>query len=167
MQGKLRSEDWIFTPDRTEKVLAARRPADISDRIPLLSLSSPYCAKARFSRAVSSRSHCSVLLFKNFVFTEIKIRVCCVHPVPPGGALRPIATYVGAGSDGRFRVARRAMRQADERKRVVPTPRRWCQVSPMFFGEATGAIKPGTPGRARISRKPSRRECRTVSAYLW
>jgi hypothetical protein len=84
-------------------------------------------------------------VFQKFAFTEIKIRVCCAYPVPPGGALRPIATYVGAGSDGRLGIARRAMRQGDERKRVVPTPRRWCQVLLMSFGEATRAIKPGTP----------------------
>ena len=39
------------------------------------------------------------------------------------------------------------------------------------FRKATGAIKPGTPaaprGERAISRKPSCRECRFVSAYLW
>ena len=30
MQGRLRLEAWIFIPDRTQNVLAARRPADIS-----------------------------------------------------------------------------------------------------------------------------------------
>ena len=49
--------------------------------------------------------------------------------------------------------------QADERNRVVLIPRRWDQVSDDEF-EATEANKPGTPGRARISRKPLRRECR-------
>jgi hypothetical protein len=38
------------------------------------------------------------------------------------------------------------------RNRVVPTPRRWRQVLPRRFGETTVAIKPGTPGRSRISR---------------
>jgi hypothetical protein len=33
MQGRVRLEAWIFIPNRTKNVLAARRPADISDRI--------------------------------------------------------------------------------------------------------------------------------------
>ena len=47
------------------------------------------------------------------------------------------------------------------RNRVVLMPRRWHQA----LGDdprATEAIKPGTPGRSRISRKPSRRECRLL-----
>src|SRR6185312_6756460 len=51
------------------------------------------------------------------------------------------------------------------RSRVVLTPRRWCQVC--GDPQATEAIKPGTPGRARISRKTIARgmpEC--VRLYL-
>jgi len=47
------------------------------------------------------------------------------------------------------------------RNRVVLTPRRWCQACEMIT-QATVAKKPGTPGRARISRKPLRRGCRSV-----
>ena len=35
------------------------------------------------------------------------------------------------------------------------------------FREATVANKPGAPRRSRISRKPSRRECRLFSAHLY
>ena len=42
---------------------------------------------------------------------------------------------------------------ADERNRVVLIPRRWDQVLSMKVDETTGANKPGTPGRARSSRK--------------
>ena len=39
---------------------------------------------------------------------------------------------------------------------------------PINHRQATEAIKPGTPGRARqYARKPSRGERRIVSAYLW
>ena len=58
-------------------------------------------------------------------------------------------------------VARRATLDADERNRVVPIPRRWNQPPGREPG-GTVANKPGTPRRSRISRKPSRRECRSV-----
>ena len=48
------------------------------------------------------------------------------------------------------------------RNRVVPMPRRWQQVCRLMNRQATEANKPGTPGRSRISRKPSRRECRLI-----
>jgi hypothetical protein len=57
--------------------------------------------------------------------------------------------------------------RADERNRAVPTPRRWRQASRETFARATEANKPGTPGRPRISRKPSRRECRLFWLNLW
>ena len=81
------------------------------------------------------------------------------------GASRSSRT-LGAGCDGRFGNARRAC-QRGQQNRVVPTPRRWCQVS-RKFREATVAIKPGTPGRARYKLlTPSRREGRVKPANLW
>ena len=55
----------------------------------------------------------------------------------------------------------------DERRRVVLIPRRWDQVLRTDVREATVAKKPGAPRRARISRKPSRRECRLIRLNLW
>jgi hypothetical protein len=60
-------------------------------------------------------------------------------------------------------VSRGERRESGRRNRVVLIPRRWGQV----LGDnprATVAIKPGTPGRARISSKPLRREGRIASA---
>ena len=83
----------------------------------------------------------------------------------------------GAGCDGRGRCQLTSDVARGWRNRVVPIPRRWDQalddgdVGPAGVTrrdlKVTEAIKPGTPGRARISRTPSCRECRNVSAYLW
>ena len=44
MQGRLRLEAWIFIPDRTQNVLAARRPADISGLVQVRSPAPPLIA---------------------------------------------------------------------------------------------------------------------------
>jgi len=87
------------------------------------------------------------------------------HPDSTGGAARDRhgrwerdAMDARAALDGRGRCGRR--------NRGVLTPRRWCQVS-RAIREATVAKTLGTPGSPRISRKPSRRECRIVRRYLW
>ena len=86
---------------------------------------------------------------------------------------RPASTRRGASADRHERGKKDAMDvqpwrdergRADERNRAVPTPRRWRQASRETFAGATEAKKPGTPGRPRISRKPSRRECRVAPA---
>jgi len=80
----------------------------------------------------------------------------------PGSAKRGgrVVTDVEAGSDGRFRLRLTSAGRSGRQNRVVPIPRRWDQACGTFIPQATEARKPGTPGRARISRKPLRRECR-------
>jgi hypothetical protein len=99
------------------------------------------------------------------------------HPAPTGGAARDRHDTLDAGCDGRedvqARLSRRRKHPRGRRNRVVLIPRRWDQVRGLAmsaFGptrrdqRATEAKEQGTPGRARISRNPSRRECRIASA---
>jgi hypothetical protein len=55
------------------------------------------------------------------------------------------------------------------RSRVVLAPRRWCQVpGKLTLLRDDGDKKARSPGRTRRKPlKPSRRECRNGSAYLW
>src|SRR5579859_6998631 len=70
-----------------------------------------------------------------------------------------------AGCGGCVGVARRAARMRTAKSRG-PVPPTLGSSLPEVIRQATVANKPGTPGRSRIRRKPSRRECRHVSAYL-
>src|SRR5581483_12389243 len=109
----------------------------------------------------------SSLARKNIYLSEIRKQ--------PYISTRPALATEGVSRSSRH-VARDAMDavvpQGERRfrvrsSRVVLIPRRWNQAN----GDdpfAMGARKPGTPGRARSSRKePSCRECRMISAYLW
>jgi hypothetical protein len=71
-------------------------------------------------------------------------------PHSSGGAYASSRT-LGAGCDGRSSAADECC-CFGRRNRVVLTPRRWRQVLLRRFSGATVAIKPGTPGRSRISR---------------
>jgi hypothetical protein len=74
------------------------------------------------------------------------------HPASTRGTLRPIVTKREAGCDGCVDCARRAqpMRTAKSRGPDAPTlASSWRKMNP----PATEANKPGTPGRAHISRQ--------------
>jgi hypothetical protein len=81
-----------------------------------------------------------------------------------------IVTDVGSGMRWTRPCRKTSDADADERNRVVLIPRRWDQPPGLAISALTGrtrrepggteANKPGTPRRARISRKPLRRECR-------
>ena len=125
------------------------------------------CANAGFFRDVSTGSQHPIRSLKIFLPFFRKI---CFHPA------RPDSTRRGVSADRHERGKLDAMDvpalrdeqgRADERNRAVPTPRRWRQASRETFARATEANKPGTPGRPRISRKPSRRECRLIRLNLW
>ena len=64
----------------------------------------------------------------------------------------PIAADVGAGCDGRAGVARRAIKVRTAKSRGPDAPTLASSPGGRFPSKATGAIKPGTPGRSRISR---------------
>ena len=104
---------------------------------------------------------------KYFAFPEARIR-CMSPPVP-----LPLG---GAARDRHGRWRRDAMDakvfsaacRADESiacgraKSCCPDPPTLGSSLRVTSSQATEANKPGTPGRPRISRKPSRRECRSV-----
>ena len=74
-----------------------------------------------------------------------------------------VVTNVDAGYDGRFGFARRARTKRTAKSRGPDPPTLGSSSPGRLQGRssrATVAIKPGTPGRARISRNPSCRECR-------
>jgi hypothetical protein len=101
----------------------------------------------------------------SFRFSE-KYGCLCASCFRSEGALRPIVTNVGSGMRWTRRRARRAWLAADGE--IVWSWRpdagvKFCET----FRRATVAKKPGTPGRARYKRKPSRRECRLLRLDLW
>jgi hypothetical protein len=107
---------------------------------------------------------------KNIYLSE-KRKPCFNTPVPRSPKRRiAIVTTRGAGCDGRGWL-RGDRDQRVRSSRVVLIPRRWDQVLSMMIDKATGASKPGTPGRARY--KPSNHRAgnaglfrRTCSDYL-
>jgi len=72
------------------------------------------------------------------------------RPVPLEGRTRN-ATFVGTGCDGRSRLARRARRGRTVKPRGPDLPTLRSSLA-RRFREATGANKPGAPGRVRSSR---------------
>src|SRR5581483_10376560 len=102
------------------------------------------------------------------LFTKIGTRVYSLPSRLDKRGVRPIVTEREAGCDGRCWCAGDVHRSVRS-SRVVLIPRRWNQAC-RDDRQTTGASTPGTPGRARSSRKPSRRECRmfrpTCSEYL-
>jgi hypothetical protein len=96
------------------------------------------------------RNACQALRAKIFFFPKHRI-YDLTKPSRPHEGRNAIVTIRGAGCDGRASAARRAARRVRS-SRVVLSPRRWGQAN----GDdpfATEANKPGTPGRARSSRK--------------
>jgi hypothetical protein len=79
-----------------------------------------------------------------------KHRQISAHPVHQEGRIM-IATNAGQDAVAAGLFARRA-RNGGRSSRVVLSPRCWGQACQSNL-QATGAIKPGTPGRARSSRK--------------
>ena len=57
--------------------------------------------------------------------------------------------------------------QSGRRNRVVLAPLGWRQAGEVMISPATVTNKSRTPGRSRISRNPSRRECRMIWLNLW
>jgi hypothetical protein len=76
--------------------------------------------------------------------------------------------HVGRGCDGRGWHVRRARRTRTVKSRgpgtpwLVPSWRQCLRIAPM-----TVTKRSWTPGRTRISRKPSHRECRLIRLNLW
>ena len=65
---------------------------------------------------------------KYFAFSEAKIR-CMVRPVPhPSEGRIAIVTDVGCGMRWTLWLRATSAAQGGRQSRVVPTPRRWCQV---------------------------------------
>jgi len=115
-----------------------------------------------------SRTH---RLAQNFSLRKSEI----VHILSPSrshmrGASRSSRT-LKAGCDGRnggahgFRADER--RWCGRRSRVVLAPLGWCQVGEVMISQATVTKRSWTPGRSRIRRNPSRRECRMIRLDLW
>jgi hypothetical protein len=99
---------------------------------------------------------------KHFAFSETRSGVCRNHPASSRGALRPIVTKREAGMRWTRWLASddcRPMRTSEIVWSRLPTLR---SSAARRIAGATVANKPGTPRRARISREPSRRECRHV-----
>src|ERR1700738_4985238 len=72
------------------------------------------------------------------------------NPVPPPFEGRfAIVTDVGGGMRWTQAVLKTRAPACGRRRRVVLTPRRWCQVRERQLSRATVARKPGSPGRAR------------------
>src|SRR5689334_19982837 len=94
---------------------------------------------------IAVNPHCK----KYFAFPETQI-TCIADLVPrlSGGRIA-IVTRRGAGCDGRFGLRWTSADRSGRRSRVVVVPRRWDQVFAGEAREATEAIKPGTPARAR------------------
>src|ERR1700761_7531306 len=70
-------------------------------------------SKDRFRERYQFDRGVQPFISENFAFPEAQIS-CMLRPsCSARGAFRPIATDVGAGSDGRFDVARRATSEAD------------------------------------------------------
>jgi len=88
-----------------------------------------------------------------FRFTEIYGSLCASRPRQRGASRSSRTLRVGCGGrQGVQRVSRGRRHPDGRRNRVVPIPRRWDQAL-CDEREATAANKPGTPRRARISRK--------------
>ncbi len=105
---------------------------------------------------------CPVSTRKIFPFTKIGNRVLASPSRAAQRGVSRSSRNVARDCGGRVARSDEALVNAGRRSRVVLTPRRWGQPPGQEPG-GTGAIKPGTPGRARRSRlKPSRRECRIV-----
>jgi hypothetical protein len=93
--------------------------------------------------------------------------IVCAHPASARGAFGHRHQTWSAGSDGRVCVADERCRggRAKSRGPDPPTLGSSSRVGDVglrtdTLSRATEANKPGTPRRARISRKPLRRECR-------
>jgi hypothetical protein len=135
--------------------------------------SSPHSCHAGVRRTVTSatrranhhsaqlrpiRSHVKSLPRK---YSSSAFRKSMITSPHPASTRRGVATVTDVGSGERWtRWCRQASGiEADERSRAVLIPRRWDQ-PPGHEPGGTEAKEQGTPGRPRISRKPSRRERR-------
>ena len=123
-------------------------------------------ASARRANHFALSKVCQACLTKIFLFRISEIHVCmCASRFRWRGASRSSRTWE-AGCDGREGAQRGLPRR---RKHSLRTAKSCCPGTPTLVSsladddrEATEANKPGTPGRPRIRRKPSRRECRRV-----
>ena len=86
-------------------------------------------------------------------------------PLPVRRGVWPIATNVGTGCDGRGSVARRAIVSRTSKAAWSRFPD--AGIKSARDGGRRRLSSPALRGERGISRKPLRRERRTVSAYLW
>ena len=105
---------------------------------------SQFCEPAQSDRDVQSRRR------KYFALSEIKSVPISRHLVLTRGADASSRTWSRDAMDGATSTDDCCC--SGRQKRVVLISRRWDQVSQPMICEATVAKKPGTPGRARISR---------------
>ena len=102
-----------------------------------------------------------------FTFGKSEIVFSSRRPASARGALRGRHER-GAGCGGRFGDARRAALEADGEGVWSWRPDAGAKFSrEAIVAKVTGAREPGPRGEHEISRKPSRRECRLIAAYLW
>ena len=115
------------------------------------------CVTTRRANQLSFRILSSPFAKKYFCFSEMQISLYPSPSRPTRGAFRD---RHGRGAGMRWtRLALMTRAPGGRRSRVVLTPRRWRQVrGKQAAGD--GGKKARSPGRARISRKPLRRECR-------
>jgi hypothetical protein len=123
----------------------------------------------RFARRARRQKPCQSRTRKIFRFSEIKTR-CMVSPFRSDmRGVRVVTNVVRNAVDAILPIDVR--RSRGRRSRVVPTPRRWRQVSRGLRRPAARRwwqSSIGSPRRARISRNPLRREGRCDHRlYLW
>jgi hypothetical protein len=118
----------------------------------------------RFIR--SDRKRCQAPSAKIFSFRFSEFCDCIAPSRLHQEGRIAIATDVGSGERWTRQCRKASGTEADERSRAVLISRRWDQARRVTNLRATEAKELGTPGRPRISRKPSRRERRIVAAAL-
>jgi hypothetical protein len=112
------------------------------------------------------RNLVNILIEKYFAFTETQINAIDTPSLTRKRGARAIATDVGFGMRWPLWCRQARGMEADGEGVWSWFPDAGIKSASDLAGD--GAIKPGTPGRARYKPiKPSCRECRMISAYLW
>jgi hypothetical protein len=124
-------------------------------------ISRPKLLARKNSLPISTSSASPVQISIENIFLSFFQKLWNIVPIPPHREGRIAIVTARRARDAVDEMATRARKRADVRRqlgrrnRVVPTPRRWCQVGDdaQRIALAMVANKPGAPGRSRISRK--------------